>query len=394
VLIHRKLELVMRALARAPVVALVGPRQVGKTTLAHQIAANLGLSTRRQFDLEKLADRTALTNPDDLLAQLGPGLTIFDEVQFVPTLFQALRVAVDDRRIKGERFGQFLVLGSASLTLLQSASESLAGRIEVVELAPFSITELGTNESNRLWLRGGFPESFLAGSDADSMSWREQFIQSYLARDIPQFAPRLPRETLGRFWTMLAHLQGSEFNASQLARNLDASAQSISRYLDLLCDLFLLRRLPAFSENVGKRLRKSPKIYVRDAGLVHALLGIHDATELLGHPVVGTSFEGFVIEHLIEAAGTMASCCFYRTHDGAEIDLIIEVKNQRIAIEIKRAASSKPRRGFHTACADIKATKQWLVHGADKSFPLQNGVLALTLEDAMNQLHTINSSSS
>ena len=388
-LIHRQAEVVDRALSRASVVALVGPRQVGKTTLARQIATRLNLDKSRQFDLERVADRAALVNPDDLLAQLGHGLVIFDEVQFVPALFQALRVAVDERRAQGHRVGQFLVLGSASLDLLQGAAESLAGRIEVVELAPFSISETGASQATNLWLRGGFPESYLAASDADSLSWREQFIQSYLARDIPQFAPRLPRTTLARFWTMLAHLQGAEFNASQLARNLEVSAQSITRYLDLLCDLFLLRRLPAYAANVGKRLRKAPKVYVRDSGLVHALLGVGDISALLGHPIVGNSFEGFVLEHLIDAAGCMAQCSFYRTQDGAEIDLVIEIRNERIAIEIKRSVLAKPARGFHSACADVKATLQWFVHSGERSFPMQNGVAALTLTDAISRLKKI-----
>jgi uncharacterized protein len=386
VLIHRQAELVDRALSRAPVVALVGPRQVGKTTLARQVATRLKLDSSRQFDLERIADRAALVNPDDLLAQLGHGLVIFDEVQFVPGLFQALRIAVDQRRAQGHRVGQFLVLGSASLDLLQGASESLAGRIEVVELTPFSISETGEAQASSLWLRGGFPESYLAANGADSLSWREQFIQSYLARDIPQFAPRLPRTSLQRFWTMLAHLQGAEFNASQLARNLEVSAQSITRYLDLLCDLFLLRRLPAYAANVGKRLRKAPKVFVRDSGLVHALLGLGDISVLLGHPVVGASFEGFVLEHLIDAAGKMAQCSFYRTHEGAEIDLVVELKNERIAVEIKRSMAAKPRRGFHIACVDVQATEQWLVHGGERSFPMQNGVKALTLADAIARL--------
>ncbi len=377
------------ALERSPVVALVGPRQVGKTTLARQIAADRGISGSRYFDLERASDRAALAEPDALLDHLGPGLCIFDEVQFVPTLFQALRVAVDERRRQGHRCGQFLVLGSASLDLLQGAAESLAGRVEVVELGPFSITEVGAASANRLWLRGGFPESYLARNDTDSMVWREQFVQSYLQRDIPQFAPRLPRETLRRFWTMLAHLQGAEFNASQLARGLDVSAQSTLRYLDLLCDLFLLRRLPAFAHNVGKRLRKSPKVYIRDSGLTHALLGIPNMPALLKHPVIGGSFEGWVAEQLITAAGTMCTAHFYRTQDGAEVDLLLDCHGERIAVEIKRSTSTKPSRGFHIACRDVEASSRWFVHGEERSFPLPDGVSALSLPDAMARLRQI-----
>lgn len=384
--VDRRLELLDAALGRAPVVALVGPRQVGKTTLARQLAGGRGVHDARFFDLERAADRAALTDPDALIAHLGPGLVIFDEVQFVPSLFQALRVSVDQRRAQGHRTGQFLVLGSASLDLLQGASESLAGRLEVVELTPFSVAEVGSDSADRLWLRGGFPDAYLAGSDGDSLIWREQFIRSYLERDIPLFAPRLPRETLRRFWTMLAHLQGAEFNSSQLGRSLDVSAQSITRYLDLLCDLFLLRRLPAFARNIGKRVRKAPKVYVRDSGIVHALLGIGTTPQLLGHPVVGGSFEGWVIEQLIVAAGALASANFYRTQDGAEIDLLLEVRSERIAVEIKRSAATKPSRGFHTASADVDASARWLVHGGNRSFPLADGMLALTLADALLRL--------
>ncbi len=388
-LIQRDFEPITSALARAPVVAVVGPRQVGKTTLVRELARQRAVPQARMFDLERASDRAAFVDVDALLAHLGPGLVVFDEVQFVPTLFQALRVVVDERREQGHRSGQFLVLGSASLDLLQHASESLAGRLEVIELAPFSVLETGVGSADRLWLRGGFPESYLARSDGDSLVWREQFIQSYLERDVALFAPRLPRETLRRFWTMLAHLQGAEFNASQLARSLDVSAQSITRYLDLLCDLFLIRRLPAYAKNVGKRLRKSPKIHVRDSGLVHALLGIPTTTALLAHPVVGGSYEGFVIEHLIAALPTLGRCSFYRTQDGAEIDLVLEFGTHCIAIEIKRSQTSRPTRGFHVACTDIAATARWLVHGGERTFPLPGDVLALPLTDAIERLRAM-----
>jgi uncharacterized protein len=386
---HRGLESLRQALNRAPVVAIVGPRQVGKTTLARQFAASKQLPNNRFFDLERTQDRIALNQADDLLAQLGPGLMVFDEVQFAPQLFQSLRVAVDLRRAAGHRVGQFLVLGSASLELLQGASESLAGRIEVMELKPFAITDVGESNANRLWLRGGFPDSFLAASDTDSFVWREQFVQTYLARDIPQFAPRLPRETLGRFWRMLAHLHGTELNASNIARTLEVSSQSISRYLDLLCDLFLARRLNAFATNAGKRLRKSPKVYLRDCGVLHALLGIEHVTDLMSHPVVGTSFEGFVIEHLLDQLPSSSQASFYRTQDGAEIDLVIEIKQHRIAVEIKRSVSSKPSRGFHIAAADIAATHHWLVHSGDKDFPLGDQVQALSLPEAVRRLNAM-----
>jgi uncharacterized protein len=377
-MVNRTADAVLAALARAPVVALVGPRQVGKTTLALDLADAKKLPMERRFDLELAQDRAALSDPLAVFKALGPGLVVLDEVQYLPDLFQSLRHIVDQRRRQGHRVGQFLVLGSASLSLLQSASESLAGRIEVLELKPFDIEEVEPQE--RLFLRGGFPESFLAKSDADSFSWRTQFIQSYLERDIPLFAPRMPRETLRRFWTMLAHLQGQEYNAAQLARSLDISQPAIARYCDLLCDLYLLRRLPAYAANVGKRLKKSPKVYVRDSGLVHALLSIGTDTQLLAHPVLGGSFEGFAIEQLL-GASPMANASFYRTSNGAEIDLVIEQGHHRIAIEVKRSAQNLPTRGFYTACEDIHATERWMVHTAERSFPHQ-GIQVMPLAKA------------
>jgi uncharacterized protein len=374
------------ALARIPVVGLIGPRQVGKTTLAHALAE--GRRPAPAFlDLERPADRARLADPEAALRALDGRLVVLDEIQRVPDLFPVLRVLVDERRRAGRPSGHFLVLGSASVELLRQSSESLAGRIEYLELAPFDLGETGEDAQDRLWLRGGFPESFLALDEPASLAWRQQFAQTYLERDIAAFAPRLPRETLRRFWTMLAHEQGSEFNASKLAAGLGASAQTVSRYLDLLVDLMLVRRLPAWFENIGKRLRKAPRTYLRDSGMVHALLGIDSLDALLGHPVCGGSWEGFVVENLIGATGQALQPHSYRTSTGAEIDLLLVGGSARIAVEIKRASAPSVSKGFHIACDDVGATARWVVYPGREAYPGPHGVEVLPVVEAMRRLH-------
>ncbi len=384
-------------LCEAPVLAILGPRQVGKTTLARQIASEIAAASESSaneslkspqpiiFDMESAADRAALADAEATFRAIGPRLVVIDEIQRVPGLFQALRVVVDERRRDGYRFGQFLVLGSASIELIQHASETLAGRIHFVELSPLVLTEIAQNaianlaEVNQLWLRGGFPDAFQARSDAASLRWREQFISTYLERDIAFFAPRLPAQMLRRFWTLTAHLQGTEFNAAHYARTLEFSAQTATRYLDLLTDMYLLRRVPAEIANVGKRLRKAPRVFVRDCGLVHALLGIGDIKALLSHPVQGASWEGFVIEQLLAAAPKGATYSYYRTQSGAEIDLIITHADRKFAFEIKRSAITPAARGFHEACADLGIARRYLIHGGDKFFVAANGVQAMSV---------------
>lgn len=373
------------ALARSPVVGLIGPRQVGKTTLAHALA------TQRKpapvfLDLERPADRARLADPEAALRALDGRLVVLDEIQRVPDLFPVLRVLVDARRRTGRPSGHFLVLGSASVDLLRQSSETLAGRIEYLELAPFDLVETGADALDRLWLRGGFPNSFLARDDAASLAWRQQFATTYLERDIAAFAPRLPRETLRRFWTMLAHEQAGEFNAARLAAGLGVSAQTVSRYLDLLVDLMLVRRVPAWFENVGKRLRKAPRTYLRDSGMVHALLGIDALGSLLGHPVCGGSWEGFVVEQLAGAAGAAMQPHGYRTSAGAEIDLLLVGARERVAIEIKRSSAPAVSKGFHLACDDVGATRRWLVYPGRERYPGPRGVEVLPLADAMSGL--------
>ena len=362
------------ALRRQAAVAVVGPRQVGKTTLALAIGEARGAV---YLDLEDGDDRNRLAEPALFLGNVEDRLVILDEIHRMPALFQPLRGIIDRGRRRGRGKGRFLILGSASIDLLRESGETLAGRIAYVDLAPLSVLEVADDRASRerLWLRGGFPDSYLAASDQDSLALRRDFIRTYLQRDVSAFAPRLPATTLERLWTMLAHRQGSLLNASVLAKALETSAQSVTRYLDTLSDLLLLRRLPPFHANVGKRLVKSPKVYIRDSGLTHALLGIASLEQLAGHPVVGQSWEGYVIETLLSVLPPLAKPYFYRTSAGAEIDLVIEHNDgTHWAIEIKRSLAAKVGRGFHQACADIAPTRAFAVHAGDDRYPVSENV--------------------
>ncbi len=386
-IVRNHLKRVEDALDAQAGVVLLGPRQVGKTTLAQDIA-----ETREAIylDMERIADRQILEEPDLYLdAQMGK-LVVIDEVQLMPGLFGALRGQIDRRRRAGHRTGQFLLLGSASNTLLQQSAESLAGRVSYHELTPFTLDEVGQGALQRLWLRGGFPDSFLAQSGRASLTWREDFIRTYLERDIPSFGLRIPAETLRRFWTMLAHEQGGLLNAAKLAAGLGVSGQSIARYLDLLVDLMLVRRLPPWHANTGKRLVKSPKVYIRDAGLTHALLGIETAEALLGHPVVGGSWEGFCIENLIAAAPRGTEASFYRSSAGAELDLILKLPGGALwAIEVKRTTSPKVTRGFHIAADDLDVAERLLVYAETREVPGQGGLRAMPLSAAIDWLSAL-----
>ena len=381
---RRRLSKLAEELQSSPAVALLGPRQVGKTTLALEVAKTV---PSLYLDLESERDRAKLAQPELYLADHLDKLVIVDEVHRAPGLFPVLRGLIDEARRKGVRAGQYLLLGSASLDLLQQSGETLAGRIAYLELGPLDVTEVGGEWVDTLWLRGGFPDSFNSASTARSLRWRHNFIRTYLERDIPQFGPRIAAETLRRFWTMLAHHQGGLLNVAQLARNLGVDAKTAQSYIDLLCDLLLVRRLPPWHINIGKRLVKSPKVYVRDSGLVHALLDIETKEILLSHPVVGASWEGFVIENLLSCAPDNVQAYFYRTSGGAEIDLLLVWPGNVVwAIEIKRSLTPKVERGFHAACDDLKPTRKLLVYPGTEAYPLGNDVQAISLEVLCREL--------
>ena len=379
---RRSNQNVLNALGRQAAVVLLGARQVGKTTLALDIAES---ADAVYLDLESRADREKLAEPALYLDEYEDRLVILDEIHRVPELFQELRGLIDRGRRQGKRTGRFLILGSASLDLLRQSGESLAGRIEYVELDPLDVSEAAPDARamTSLWVRGGFPDSFLAANDPDSMTFRRNFVRSYLERDVAQFGRRIPAETLERFWTMLAHGQGTLLNASKLAAGLSVSAPTVSSYIDLLVDLLLVRRLRPFHANVKKRLVKSPKIYVRDSGIVHALLGVEDHDALAGHPVVGASWEGFVIENLLAVAPPRTMASFYRTLAGAEIDLLLELPGKRgpWAIEIKRGLSTAPGRGFHHAREDVKPERAFIVYSGEERYPIAKDVEAIGLRE-------------
>ena len=371
-----------QALKRQAAVAIIGPRQVGKTTLARQVADSHPGAL--YLDLEAREDREKLVEPVLFLRQYENSLVVLDEIHRVPELFTSLRGIIDQGRRTGHATGRFLILGSASIDLLRQSGESLAGRISYIDMGPFFTFELPANEPTllQLWLRGGFPGSYLAEDDSTSLRWRTDFIRTYLERDVPQFGPRIPAGVLERLWTMLAHGQGTLLNASRLAAALQISASTAQRYIDLLADLLLVRRLPPFHRNVGKRLVKSPKVYVRDSGLVHALLGIKTYNDLAGHPVAGTSWEGFAIENLIQAAPESTVASFYRTAAGAEIDLLLEIPGQGLwAIEIKRSLAGRPEKGFYIACKDLKPDRRFVVNAGNGHYPIDAEITAIGLHD-------------
>lgn len=364
-------------LERSPAVVLTGPRQVGKTTLALEIAEGRNAV---YLDLESEGDRARLAEPELYLADHADELIILDEIHRAPGIFEALRGTIDRGRREGRGTGRFLLLGSAAIELLAQSGESLAGRVAFAELGPFDVTEVGSGRLDELWVRGGFPESFLAADDETSLRWRRDFIRTYLERDIPQLGPRIPAETLRRLWTMLAHQQGGLLNAAQLARALGVSGATVAHYLDLMVDLLLVRRLPPRLANAGKRLVRSPKVYLRDSGIVHALLGLADREAVLGHPVAGGSWEGLAIENLIAMAGTNADPSFYRTSGGAEIDLVLTWNDGREwAIEVKRSLAPRLERGARSALEDIEPERAFVVYPGDERYRLADGLEAIDL---------------
>ncbi|NTV66205.1 MAG: ATP-binding protein [Chlorobaculum sp.] len=380
ILIHK----LQKALTLYPAVALLGPRQSGKTTLALEVGS---ARDALYLDLESELDRSKLASPELYLGERLDRLVILDEVHRTPGLFPVLRGLIDKNRRAGRRSGQYLLLGSASLDLLRQTGETLAGRISYLELTPFSILEIENSALDALWVRGGFPDSLLAVDDGVSYQWRLDFIRTYLERDIPQFGSRISAETLRKFWTMLAWNQGGLINQAQFARNLSIDIKTVGNYLDLLVDLLLVRRLLPWQENIGKRLVRTPKVFVRDSGLVHALLGIADKESLLSHPVVGQSWECFVIENLLNAAPDLAQGYFWRTSGGAEIDLLLVWPDgKKWAVEIKRSLSLKLERGFHSAQEDLKPERSFVVYPGTERYRISETVEAISLRDLALEL--------
>lgn len=392
-----------RALARElryrlrhnPVVALLGARQVGKTTLAHQVGDAARGSV--YLDLESPEDVARLGDASAFFKRHSEDLVILDEIHRAPDVFAILRGIVDRGRREGKRGGQFLVLGSASPELLRQSSETLAGRISYMEMGGFNALEISRRRRNAigsLWLRGGFPESYLAGSNGLSLEWLENFIRTYIERDIPQIGgvPALHSARFRKLWTMLAHRQGEQVNMSEFGANLEVGGKTISHYLDILEGMLLLRRLRPWSANTKKRLVKSPRAYIRDSGVVHRLLQINGGDALESHPVVGKSWEGFVLENLLLSAPSRAQACFYRTSGGAEIDLLLRLSDKALwAVEIKKGVAPKISRGFHQACADVGATRKFVVYGGGDDYPAAGGATMTSLPSMMRRLRKLRS---
>ena len=390
-MIDRKIyPFLKEALARQAAVVLLGPRQVGKTTLAQELGKE---ESSIYLDLEWPEDRQKLENPGLFFGKHEDKLVILDEIHRVPEIFQPLRTIIDQGRRKNKGTGRFLLLGSASLDLLNQSGESLAGRVEYIDLPPLNCLEIkeDENELNQLWLRGGFPDSFLAKNEKNSLAYRMSFIRTYLEREIPQFGSRIASQTLERFWTMLAHSQGSIINASQLSRSLMLSAKSVTSYVDLFTDLLLVRKIPPYFANIKKRMVKSPKVYIRDSGLLHGLLGIRDFENLLGHPIIGNSWEGFVLENLINCSPVGTKSSFYRTSGGAEVDLVLELPGKQApwVFEVKHGIMGKLNKGFYYALEDINPEKSFVVHKGKDSFPIDQQTEALSLFDACKMLEQL-----
>jgi len=374
-------------IAQVPAVALLGARQVGKTTLARTIAKGMDAI---YLDLEAPEDLLKLSDPTSFLSDHADKLVILDEIQRSPELFPALRGLIDKNREQGRKGGQFLLLGSASMDLMRQSSESLAGRISYVEMSGLNLAEIDGNQQDRknLWLRGGFPNSYLAENDDMAMDWLENLVRTYLERDVPQMGFRVPASRLRRLWTMLAHLQGETVNYSKLASNLEVNAKTVSNYIDILTDLLLVRRLEPWHENVKKRLVKSPRCYIRDSGILHRLLGIDSYDELLSNPVLGKSWEGFAVGNILSVLPNRAETRFYRTTGGAEVDLVIKMPSSDIwAIEIKYGVAPKLGKHYSKTCDDIGATHKYILYGGEDEFPVGKDVKVISLSKLMGRLY-------
>ena len=363
-----------------PVTALLGPRQCGKTTLARMIAEH---QSCEYFDLENPIDTRRLSQPLQTLEALT-GLVVLDEVQRRPDLFEILRVLVD----RPENPARFLLLGSASPQLVKGVSESLAGRIGFVDLAGFRMSEVGADRMEQLWIRGGFPNSFLAGNNSVSMVWRDNFVRTFLERDIPQLGITIPAETLRRFWTMVAHYHGQIWNAAEFARSLGTSENTARRYLDILAGAYMVRVLPPWFENIRKRQVKAPKFYIRDSGVLHALLQLTNLADLQGHPKIGASWEGFALDHVIRALETR-DAYFWATHAGAELDLMVMVKGKRYGFEFKYADAPGRSRSMHIALHDLKLEHLWVVYPGKQQYRLQENITVASLKTILKLINDI-----
>lgn len=383
-MLNRMIESTLaEVIPRVPAVALLGPRQIGKTTLA-QVVGKAHQSL--YLDLESPEDIIKLRDPLSFFSMHSDKLIILDEIQRMPDLFMVLRGVIDKNRQNGKRGEQFLLLGSASMDLMRQSSESLAGRIHYLNMSGLNILE-ASGDRNKLWLRGGFPDSYLADSDSHAMQWLEMLIRTYLERDVPQMGFRIPANRLRRLWTMLAHLQGENINYSKLASNLEVDGKTVTHYLDVLVDLLLVRRLEPWHVNVKKRLVKSPRVYIRDSGILHRLLGVHDHDALLSNPVLGKSWEGFVMGNILSILPSSVEPYYYRTSAGAEIDLVLKISSTELwAIEIKYGMAPKIKHGFHQASEDIQATKKFVVYGGGDEFPIERKTTIISLEKLMNKL--------
>lgn len=375
-------------IAQVPAVALLGPRQVGKTTLAK--AVEKGIDSL-YLDLESPEDLLKLSDPSSFLSMHSDKLIILDEIQRAPDLFMILRGLIDKNREQGRKTGQFLLLGSASMDLLRQSSESLAGRISYIEMGGLNVLEIGKDKKDlqKLWVRGGFPDSYLATDDDTAMDWLEDLIRTYLERDVPQMGFRVPANRLRRLWTMLSHLQGETINITKLASNLEVQRAAVNHYLDILTDLLLLRRIEPWHANVKKRLVKSPRYYIRDSGIQHRLLGIGNHDSLLSNPVLGKSWEGFVVENIHSVLPRRAETYFYRTSAGAEIDLVIKMPSSEIwAVEIKHGVAPKLGKHYSQTCDDVGATKKYVVYGGDDEFPVGDDVTVISLPKLLDKIQT------
>lgn len=374
-----------RAVAEFPVVALIGPRQVGKTTLAKEFARSRRGPHREPLylDLELTSDMARLADAELYLEAQADRLVVIDEIQRRADLFPLLRALVDKRR----RAGRFLILGSANLLALRQISESLAGRIQFLELGPFSRTETPKVPTKRHWLRGGYPEALQARSDEAAGRWRDALIRSYLEGDLPQLGFRVAAPELRRFWTMLAHDQGQPWNAQGLASSFGVSPPTATHYRSILEQMFLVRTLPAWHVNVKKRLVKSPRVYVRDSGLLHTLLGLASADALLSHPIAGKSWEGFVLEQILETACGHLEASYFRTHAGAEIDIVVH-RGQKIRALVEVKLGNKPllSRGFYEARKDLGNPKAWVIYSGMERYPLSPGTEAIGLDQFLTEV--------